>query len=100
MQIQISWLLKIYTVCKGRVYRGSAGQGLNKFERDVRHQIIIILGSPFHNFNFLQEDEEFFNQLQSFRGKPKTLESSGSEPDIRKVLQHSQFDGYPNNAKL
>ena len=34
VQIQISWLLRsqliwIYTVCKGRVYLGSAGQGLN-----------------------------------------------------------------------
>ena len=33
VQIQISWLLRsqliwIYTVCKGRVYPGSAGQGL------------------------------------------------------------------------
>ena len=32
VQIQISWLLSqliwIYTVCKGRVYPGSAGQGL------------------------------------------------------------------------
>ena len=31
VQIQISWLLQliwIYTVCKGRVYPGSAGQGL------------------------------------------------------------------------
>ena len=33
MQIQISWLLRsqliwIFTVCKGRVYPGSAGQGL------------------------------------------------------------------------
>ena len=35
MQIQISWLLRsliwIYTVCKGRVYPGSAGQGLSYF---------------------------------------------------------------------
>ena len=32
MQIQISWLLQIwiYTVCKGRVYPGSARQGLIK----------------------------------------------------------------------
>ena len=34
VQIQISWLLRskliwIYTVCKGRVYPGSAGQGLS-----------------------------------------------------------------------
>ena len=33
MQIQISWLLHqliwIYTVCKGKVYQGSAGLGLN-----------------------------------------------------------------------
>ena len=28
MQIQISWLLQIYTVCKGRVYPVSARQGL------------------------------------------------------------------------
>ena len=30
VQIQINWLLKIwiYTVCKGRIYLGSAGQGL------------------------------------------------------------------------
>ena len=30
VQIQISWLLQIwiYIVCKGRVYPGSAGQGL------------------------------------------------------------------------
>ena len=38
VQIQISWLLNffrsqliwIYTVCKGRLYPGSAGQGLNE----------------------------------------------------------------------
>ena len=35
MQIQISWLLRsqliwIYIVCKGRVYPGSAGQGLRR----------------------------------------------------------------------
>ena len=31
VQIQISWLLQIwiYTVCRGRTYLGSAGQGLN-----------------------------------------------------------------------
>ena len=32
MQIQISWLLQliwIYTVCKGKTYPGSAGQGLS-----------------------------------------------------------------------
>ena len=28
VQIQISWVLQIYTVCKGRTYPGSAGQGL------------------------------------------------------------------------
>ena len=28
VQIQISWLLQKFTVCKGRVYPGSAGQGL------------------------------------------------------------------------
>ena len=33
VQIQISWLLRsqliwIYTICKGKVYPGSAGQGL------------------------------------------------------------------------
>ena len=27
VQIQISWLLQTYTVCKGRVYPGSAGPG-------------------------------------------------------------------------
>ena len=32
MKIQISWLLQIYTVCKGRVYPGSAGQGLNIYK--------------------------------------------------------------------
>ena len=36
VQIQISWLLRrqliwIYNVCKGRVYPGSAGQGLSKY---------------------------------------------------------------------
>ena len=31
VQIQISWLLKIYTVCKGRTYLGSAGLGLTVF---------------------------------------------------------------------
>ena len=37
VQIQISWRLRsqliwIYTVCKGRVYLGSAGQGLTIYE--------------------------------------------------------------------
>ena len=44
VQIQISWLLKkptgsaliwICTVCKGRVYPGSAGQGLNYFQNHL-----------------------------------------------------------------
>ena len=34
VQIQISWLLQlwIYTVCKGRAYPGSAGQGLRNYK--------------------------------------------------------------------
>ena len=42
VQIQISWLpcgsqlIWIYTVCKGRVYPGSAGQGLSFYIRMVK----------------------------------------------------------------
>ena len=32
-----SQLICIYTICKGTVYPGSAGQGLNSWKHDVRH---------------------------------------------------------------
>ena len=38
-----SQLIWIYTVCKGRVHPGSAGQGLNRIERDVKYQIMSII---------------------------------------------------------
>ena len=49
VQIQISWLLRsqliwIYTVCKGRVYPGSAGQGLNVI---VYNKAIILVSVHF-----------------------------------------------------
>ena len=33
VQLQISWLW-IYTICEGRVYPGSAGQGLNNDQKE------------------------------------------------------------------
>ena len=38
VQIQISWLLQIYTVCKGRVWPGSAGLGL-KHQADLQQKL-------------------------------------------------------------
>ena len=49
MQIQISWLLKKPTdldlhCLQNRVYPGSAGQGLNNVEKDIKHLVIIMSG--------------------------------------------------------
>ena len=41
----------IYTVCKGRVYPGSAGQGLNFFEKKKLFQIIMCGALNFTNCN-------------------------------------------------
>ena len=45
-----SQLIWIFTVCKGRVYSGSAGQGLNSIDRDIKHQISIIRSQNIYVF--------------------------------------------------
>ena len=73
MQIQISWLLRsqliwIYTVCKGRVYPGSAGQGLTKYTT-----FALSIGTDRWMFNILHKfsAEDFF--LYIFLFSPENM---------------------------
>ena len=77
VQIQISWLpsqlIWIYTVCKGRTYPGSAGQGLNLTEKlqlackwqELFSQTVLLLRASEHswassrNLPYSKQDQVF-----------------------------------------
>ena len=71
VQIQISWLLRsqliwIYAVCKGRVYQGSAGQGLSANHNCSRHFDFVCIYIFFFFKNFYGLCEKKNNSVISF----------------------------------
>ena len=65
-------MIWINTVCKGRIYQGSAGLGLNIVKRDVKQQIIIFsqkIALTFHTDVFIDGNWHEISDLFSEKNK-------------------------------